>query len=273
MIKPEFWDDEKLARVSRESRLLFAGLWTYSDDFGVVKGNLGWLQSKIFPYDRDIKAAKFASWIEGLESNGFIIPFDADGEKYFYIKNFHKHQNVDHPSKQRNPEPPVGVLSRDNRELSRNPRVETESESETETETEVETETETEAKTTSPDSRLPAKAPDAGDVQLTQLLIDLILQNNPESSIIKRLTPKRQADWINQVRLMRVSDGRTPRQIEAIIRFSQADKFWRANILSTPKLREKWDTLVMQARRGDKLDGVRDWLNESPKEKAHDARG
>jgi predicted nucleic acid-binding protein len=47
MIKPEFWDDEKLATVSRDARLLFVGLWSNSDDYGVVKGHPAWLKNRI----------------------------------------------------------------------------------------------------------------------------------------------------------------------------------------------------------------------------------
>ncbi len=100
------------------------------------------------------------------------------------------------------------------------------------------------------------------DIKLVQLLIDLIAENNPESSTIKRLTPKRQGEWINQCRLLREKDGRTPEQIEAIIKFSQADSFWKGNILSMPKLREKWDQLWMKAQKGDHLQGIRDFLND-----------
>jgi hypothetical protein len=50
MVKPEFWDDEKLAKVSRDARLLFIGLWSNSDDYGVVKGHPAWPKNRIFPY-------------------------------------------------------------------------------------------------------------------------------------------------------------------------------------------------------------------------------
>jgi len=100
------------------------------------------------------------------------------------------------------------------------------------------------------------------DIKLVQLLIDLMLENNPESSTIKRLTPKRQEEWIRQCRLLRERDGRTPEQIEAIIRFSQVDSFWKGNILSMPKLREKWDQLFMKAKKDDQFSGIKDWLKE-----------
>lgn len=112
------------------------------------------------------------------------------------------------------------------------------------------------------------KVSDQTDVYLVQLLIDLMLQNNPESSILKRLTPSRQNDWINQCRLLREADGRTPEQIEAVIRFCQTDSFWKSNILSMPKLREKWDTLWMKAKRSDPHAGLKEWLADQEKKDA-----
>lgn len=49
-------------------------------------------------------------------------------------------------------------------------------------------------------------------------------------------------------RLMRI-DGYTPHQVEWIIRWATLDEFWAANIRSMPTLREKFSTLVAQAKR------------------------
>lgn len=54
--------------------------------------------------------------------------------------------------------------------------------------------------------------------------------------------------WRACERLMRI-DGRTPEQIEWIIRWATANEFWLANIRSMPKLREKFQTLVLQSQR------------------------
>ncbi|RJO61070.1 MAG: hypothetical protein C4542_07220 [Dehalococcoidia bacterium] len=108
-VKPEFCDDEKLGSVSRDARLLFIGMWIYSDDFGVVKGNSRWLLNKIFPYD-STKISIFDGWLNELISIDVIRPFETNGEKYFYIKNFDAHQKIDKPSKTRNPEPPEEVI-------------------------------------------------------------------------------------------------------------------------------------------------------------------
>lgn len=108
-IKPEFWDDEKLATIPRDARLLFIGMWNFSDDYSVVKGHPSWLRNKIFPYD-DIKQAVFNEWLECLVRIRAIIPFDHNGEKFFYIRTFKDHQNINRPSAMRNPEAPQDIL-------------------------------------------------------------------------------------------------------------------------------------------------------------------
>lgn len=132
MIKPDFWDDEKLAtQTSRDARLVFIGLWNHSDDYGVVKGNVTWLKNHIFPYEDSLSIQAFSKWLSELEKGAWIIPFNGSGEKFYYIRNFSKHQAVNRPSAQRNPVPPDSIL-----EYSLNPHGVLTSETETETETE-----------------------------------------------------------------------------------------------------------------------------------------
>jgi len=135
-VKPEFWSDEKLANVSRDSRLLFVGILNTSDDYGVSKGHPVWLKNQIFPYD-DINIREFEGWLAQLEKYNFIIPFNHNGEKYYYIRTFMLHQKVDHPSKYRNPEPPEEIKNMTRETFARHSRdILDETETETETETE-----------------------------------------------------------------------------------------------------------------------------------------
>lgn len=70
--------------------------------------------------------------------------------------------------------------------------------------------------------------------------------------------------WIHAARLLIDIDGRTPEQIHAAIDWSQNDDFWRSNVLSMPKLREKYDQLRLAAarsprpRRDAQLDNLHD---------------
>ncbi len=56
-------------------------------------------------------------------------------------------------------------------------------------------------------------------------------------------------DWLDSARLLVDKDGVSPDEVSAAIQWATSHAFWRANIMSMPKLREKFDTLRMQARR------------------------
>ena len=109
MIKTEFWDDEKLATISRDARLTYIALWNFSDDYGVVKGHHFWLKNNIYPYDESLKLETFTKWLLELESLKRIISFSTNGEIYYYIPTFLDHQTINRPSLQRNPIPPEDI--------------------------------------------------------------------------------------------------------------------------------------------------------------------
>ena len=117
MIKPEAFSDAKLSSVSRDARYTFIGLWVFSDDFGVIKGNVRWLLSQVYEEDETVTLDMMKTWLSELVKNKFLIPFEADGKKYYFIKSWKRHQKVDHPSqKHRNPEPPANILDKLSRE-------------------------------------------------------------------------------------------------------------------------------------------------------------
>lgn len=61
--------------------------------------------------------------------------------------------------------------------------------------------------------------------------------------------PKRNKTNRDAMRLMLDRDGHTADQIERAIHWCQDDEFWRSNILSASKLREKYDQLRLDALR------------------------
>ena len=85
-----------------------------------------------------------------------------------------------------------------------------------------------------------AAAPPREDVEaLCALLADLIEANGSKRPTITKR-------WRDAARLMLDSDGRALAEAERVIRWSQADGFWKTNILSMPKLREKYDQLRLR---------------------------
>lgn len=98
MIKVDFWADEKIAKVSPLSRLLFIGIWNFCDDVGVCRATSGFLRSQIFQHD-EIDLKKVASLLKELEEACLISIIEYYGESYLMVKNFLKHQKIDRPSK------------------------------------------------------------------------------------------------------------------------------------------------------------------------------
>lgn len=76
--------------------------------------------------------------------------------------------------------------------------------------------------------------------------------------------------WLDSARLLLTADGRDLTQAFSVLEWSQADPFWRKNILSMPKFREKYDQLRLSAEERGKLkppaprldstDACREWL-------------
>jgi hypothetical protein len=77
--------------------------------------------------------------------------------------------------------------------------------------------------------------------RLADLLKYLILQNNPIAKV-----PEDIDKWAKDIDLMINRDKRPPGIIEGVIHFCQSDNFWKGNILSANKLREKFDQLYMK---------------------------
>jgi uncharacterized protein YdaU (DUF1376 family) len=93
------------------------------------------------------------------------------------------------------------------------------------------------------------------NLDLANLLSDLILASDSKA----KTNP---AGWALDIDKLHRLDGRERDEIEAVIRWCQADSFWQPNIRSGKKLRDKFDTLLGQMsrkqtdRRGDDFDNI-----------------
>ncbi|MFC9767753.1 hypothetical protein, partial [Rhodococcus jostii] len=80
-------------------------------------------------------------------------------------------------------------------------------------------------------------------------------------------TPTITKKWRDDARLLLDRDRIALQDALAVLRWSQANEFWKANILSIPKLRAKFDTIRLQMERdGAPLPateaGLNDWLRK-----------
>ena len=78
-------------------------------------------------------------------------------------------------------------------------------------------------------------------------LLDIFDEELSRNGVTK--LPKRNKTNRDAIRLMLDRDGRTADDVAGAIRWAQANEFWRSNILSPSKLREKYETLRAQAAR------------------------
>lgn len=83
---------------------------------------------------------------------------------------------------------------------------------------------------------------DSIELVIASELFNLILLNNPSYK-----KPNLQT-WAGQIDLMIRRDKRTESEISEVIKWCQQDSFWQGNILSTKKLREKYDQLTMKMK-------------------------
>lgn len=97
MIKPKFWDDAKIGRISRDARLLYIGMWNFCDDLGVIRADSVWIKSKIFPFDQ-MQIQQFDKICQEILKNGFISLFSYRDEKFYYLPKFSLHQTINKPN-------------------------------------------------------------------------------------------------------------------------------------------------------------------------------
>ncbi|HXE84104.1 MAG TPA: hypothetical protein VN513_12315 [Gemmatimonadales bacterium] len=102
-VKPEFWQDEKMAALRPIDRLVFLGLISAADDAGRLVDSIKFIDGFIFPGTSD-SAAESLDVLAGLSR---IVRYVSEsGQKLIEIAGWHKHQKVDNASKYTLPGPP-----------------------------------------------------------------------------------------------------------------------------------------------------------------------
>jgi hypothetical protein len=112
-IKPEWLDDEKIAGASDEARVLSVALILMSDDYGRGRAALAAIAAGAWQYqlEREDGAhapeilARASRALRELVEMGFVTVYQVDGQRYFEIRNWSKHQKVDKPGKPQIPAP------------------------------------------------------------------------------------------------------------------------------------------------------------------------
>ena len=105
-IKPEFFTSDQVVDCSTTARLLFVGLWCFSDDRGVHPASARRAKMEVFPADNHITTEDVARMVEELKAAGLLGEFVGDDSKtYWYSTGWKKHQRIEKPN-YKHPEPP-----------------------------------------------------------------------------------------------------------------------------------------------------------------------
>lgn len=124
-VKPEWLEDERLGLASSDARVMSIALMLLADDEGRGRASPVMLGGQVFPglaNPREVSARA----LEELRALDFVDLFEVDGQHYFEIRNWLKHQKIDRPTASKLPKNPhtSGILANP-RESSReieNPR-------------------------------------------------------------------------------------------------------------------------------------------------------
>ncbi len=102
-IKPEFWSSRQIVECSPTARLLFIGLWSFSDDAGHHPADALRLKMEVFPGD-PFDEQEIVGWVEELLRMGLVSTYVVDTKEFWSITGW-KHQRIDKPT-YRHPSPP-----------------------------------------------------------------------------------------------------------------------------------------------------------------------
>ena len=255
-IKPEFWSSPDIAALSDADRLLFIGLWSYVDDHGRGRDDVALIVAALYPHDMVANpldtVAKVRDGLARLSEANLILRYTVASRTYFLVTGWGKHQRVDKPKASRIPEP----TEEENGTFSQNDAIR-------ETVAKVRDDVATPRDTLAPGTGEQGNR-GTGEQGNSEAIddVDLRAVEDPRPDVdavcdamaasVQRRTgraPRVTAAWRTQARLMLDRDGRTVEEITRIIDWVEGNDFWRANILSVPKLRQKFDTLRLQSQR------------------------
>ncbi len=86
--------------------------------------------------------------------------------------------------------------------------------------------------------------------QIANAFHQLFEQNIKESGgTLKNIQAAKYSKWVSPIRLMIIKDKIKKEDIQLVFKFLQNDEFWKPNVQSTQKLREKFNTIIGQAKR------------------------
>lgn len=106
-IKPDFWESETIASLSRDARLLFLCTLNLADDEGLLRWTAPYLKAAAFMYDDDMFTESVSELMHELVNASLIQPYKGGklNAVYGWIVSFHEHQKINRPTPSKLPPP------------------------------------------------------------------------------------------------------------------------------------------------------------------------
>lgn len=249
-IKPDFFTSEKVAALPLSTRLTFIGLWTHVDDNGVATDNDKLINAAIWPLEEDPRESLLRTRedLRRLSEARLIVRYKAHGKALLFILNWDEHQKVSHPAKPRYVRPtPEQVREAFTPATSENAHPSTSfGQDSGEAPEDLASPPEIFGPEQGAGSREQGKETTSSDASRPDVeRVCAHLADRIEGNGSNR--PKIGKGWRDEARLMIDKDGRSEEQIHSAIDWCQDSTFWRGNVMSIPKLREKYDQLRLAA--------------------------
>ena len=251
-IKPEFFTSPDTGRASLRARLFYVALWCWADDYGIGETNFSMLAGFAFPEEDQIERKELPSLCKEVAEAYGTMFYTVRGRHYYSIPTWDEHQRTQRKAAAKYPTPDAAPDLRVYGETE--PSAPTQG---TSAPTQGSDEYGTGEREQGKGNRGTCDPADAGSLSDAASGTDATEATNPDAEALSHYLADRIRTNGNKVRtvgkrwhdamdrLIRI-DGYTPEQIRQVIDWSQGNEFWAPNILSAPKLREKFDTLKGQ---------------------------
>lgn len=255
MIHYTMWEDEHFGSLSNEAKLMFIGLISQADDEGRGKANPSYIRGRVFMYDDMSVANTLQIRNELVTKMKHFRIYSVKGYEYFCFEKWGEYQSIrkDTFKESKIPKPQnidcESVLDDRNETVTNS--------------LQDRNETVTPRSSSRSSSRSNTKSSSKYSETSDAYLVSKAMADKLQSLYPERKYPDLQKWSLHIDRLIRI-DGKTKEQILYMIAWIhggevtgksgkvhklQMDHFWTQNILSTKKLREKFDDLIPKIKK------------------------
>jgi len=235
------------------SRLMFTWTIAHLDQYGRIHGDPSVLKSLVFPRRADVTEEDVQTYIREWVERGLVVWYEASGERWLQFPAFKRNQ----PGMRADREPESGIPAPEDGKhvdgsVPASIRQTSGSVPEDSPPNGIQCKGKERKSEVAPPQTEDDDAHSSPDypkinqvhIDLATQLLDYIKDNDPKAFNGKsEATIKK---WADSFRLLMDKDGREEEEIRDVLHFATHDQFWKVNILSGQKFRDKYTALKLK---------------------------